>query len=211
LPCNADGDCALGSRCIDGQCAVPGNLCSDASQCVVAGESCVDGICLPACSASAPCPTGYACNLNLGVCDVNPAPCVGSGVSSCQGGTVCVESHCVPPCGSGSSAPACPAGQACINGGCIPDQAARFACKNDGKSGLLANDCSESSICLHHDCYPACGDDGGGCGASVCKQVTVSAGTYAVCATPSTLGSDCDPAAGASCTGGKVCVDGYCK
>jgi len=211
FPCNANGDCALGDTCIDGQCVPQGNLCSDGTQCVVTGESCVNGICLPTCNAAAPCPTGYDCNLTLKVCSVNPAPCVGSGASSCQGGAVCVESHCVPPCSS-TGAQACPSGQLCVNGGCIPDQRAQFDCKNDGKSGVLANDCDNSSICLHHDCYPACDLDGGGCsGSAPCKQVTVIAGTYAVCAAPSTLGSECDPAAGAECTGGASCVDGYCQ
>jgi hypothetical protein len=207
IPCNADGDCSVGSKCVDGACTTQGQLCSDATQCVVSGESCVNGICLPTCSASAPCPTGYACNFSLGVCDVNPGPCVGSGTSSCQGGAVCVESHCVPPCGG----QACPQGQTCVNGGCLPDQRAQFDCDNDGQSGLLANVCDDSSICLHHDCYTECDADGGGCGSSLCKQVTVKAGTYAVCGTASTLGSECDPAAGAGCGDGQVCMDGYCR
>ena len=47
-----------------------------ATQCVAAGESCVDGVCLPTCSASAaPCPTGYACDFNRDVCLVNPSVC----------------------------------------------------------------------------------------------------------------------------------------
>jgi len=211
IPCNASGDCAVGSTCVDGQCTPRDQLCSDATQCVVAGESCVNGVCVPQCSASAPCPTGYDCNLTLGVCDINPAPCEGSGSSSCQGGAICVDSHCVPPCDSGAGAPACAQGQVCVNGGCLPDQRARFTCKNDGESGLLANLCDDSTICLHHDCYPACDADGGGCGNLECKEVTVAAGTYAVCATPSTLGSDCDLAAGAACPGGGTCVNGYCE
>jgi len=211
IPCNADGDCSLGSKCVDGQCTAREQLCSDATQCVAPGEQCANGICVPSCSASVPCPTGYACNLTIGVCDVNPDPCAGSGASSCQGGAVCVESHCVPPCASAEGAPACSSGQACVNGGCIPDQRAHLDCKNDGQSGLLANQCDTSSICLHHDCYLACDADGGGCGSAVCKQVTVTAGTYAVCAAPSTLGSDCDPAAGAACSDGGACVNGYCR
>jgi hypothetical protein len=174
----------------------------------VAGESCVDGFCVPTCNEANPCPTGYACNLTLGVCDINPAPCIGSGTSSCQGGAVCVETHCVPPC---TTASACASGQVCVNGGCIPDQAASFACKNDGKSGLLANECDDASVCLHHDCYPQCDADGGGCTAGTeCKEVTVTAGTYAVCAPSANLGSDCDLAVGAGCPSG-TCVDGYCK
>jgi hypothetical protein len=212
--CNAGGDCAVGSKCIDGQCAAASLLCSDATQCVVSGESCVDGVCVPHCSggsAAVPCPTGYLCNLTLGVCNLNPAFCAGSGSSTCQGGATCVESHCVAPCTVTEAGAICPTGQVCVNGGCIPDESAKFTCKNDGQSGQLANACDTSSVCLHHDCYAACGADGGGCATGSCKNVTVSAGTYAVCGTATTLGSDCDLAVGARCSGTGVCVDGYCR
>jgi hypothetical protein len=211
MACNANGDCSVGGWCIDGQCVVTAQLCSDGSQCAVAGESCVNGLCVPQCSASTPCPAGYGCDFGLGVCDINPDPCTGGGASSCQGGAVCVESHCVPPCGATEAGASCPSGQACVNGGCIPDQKALFSCKNDGASGQLANSCDPASVCVHHDCYTACDGDGGGCPATQCKQVTVRAGTYAICGTPTTLGSDCDFAAGAVCPSSGVCVDGYCK
>jgi hypothetical protein len=104
-----------------------------------------------------------------------------------------------------------------VNGGCIPDEAVSpFKCTNDGQSGAVANTCDPQSICLHHDCYAACGLGDGGSGtcaspSSVCKLVTIETGTYAVCATSSTsLGSDCDPAQGKLCSNGKVCVDGAC-
>ncbi len=213
--CNADSDCtAAGARCIDGACSTQIGLCSDTSQCRVAGEACVDGICEPRCSASTPCPTGYSCDLTRSVCNINPTPCTSSG--SCLGGTVCVEQHCVPPCAAtdGSTA-VCPVGQVCVNKGCIPDQAVTsFACKNDGESDLLANLCGTQEVCLHHDCYAECTSEGGvgNCAASseVCKQVTIETGTYAVCAKPNTLGSDCDRSQGKSCLAGFVCVDGYC-
>jgi hypothetical protein len=211
IACNANGDCFVGASCIDGQCILASQLCSDGSQCATAGDSCVNGICVPQCSTNAPCPTGYACDFGRGVCDVNPDPCVGSGSSTCQGGAVCVESHCVPPCSSAEGGSTCPSGQACVNGGCIPDQKALFSCRNDGASGQLANSCDPASVCVHHDCYTACDGDGGGCPAAECKQVTVHAGTYAVCGTPTTLGSDCDLAAGAACTSPAVCIDGYCR
>jgi hypothetical protein len=210
IACNANGDCSVGAYCVDGQCLPQSQLCSDGSQCAVAGESCVDGFCVPTCSTSAPCPTGFQCNVTLGVCSVNPSPCTGGSTSSCLGGTVCVETHCVPPCSSAEGGAACPSGQVCVNGGCLPDQKATFTCRNDGSSGQLANTCDPSSVCLHHDCYTACDGDGGGCPASQCKQVTVHAGTYAVCGTATTLGSECDLATGSACSSG-TCVDGYCK
>jgi hypothetical protein len=214
VPCNADVDCGgHGARCVDGACAAQVDLCSDGTQCVVAGSSCVDGLCEAACSATAPCPSGYGCDFTRGVCNLDPGACVGAGASTCQGGATCVESHCVPPCSTGGeSGTACAAGQVCVNGGCLPDQAATFACRNDGDQGLLSNDCATGFTCLHHDCYAACDVDAsaGVCGSASCKDVTIETGTYGVCAAPATLGSDCDPAQGKACASG-VCVNGTCE
>jgi hypothetical protein len=210
-PCNADTQCpAAGAKCIDGRCTPQDGLCSDTTQCVVFGEACVDGRCLPRCSLAEPCPAGFSCDFTRGVCGVNPSACSAS--TPCSGGAVCVESHCVGPCVHGDAAPVCPSGEICVNGGCLPDERATFQCKNAGQGGQLANACDPTSICLHGDCYPACEADANACGAGAeCKNVKIAAGTFAVCGTPSNLGSDCDPAAGAYCPGGGVCIDGYCK
>jgi hypothetical protein len=214
-PCNADAQCGGGgARCIDGLCATQSQLCSDGTQCLVAGDACVDGVCLPRCTGSTGAcgAAGYQCDFGRGVCSVNPVVC--SATSDCQGGAVCVESRCVAPCAAPDAGePQCGGGQVCVNGGCIFDQQARFTCQNDGNSGTLANNCDPTSICLHGDCYPACGEDGGGCaGAGVaCKSVTIAKGTFAVCGTATNLGSACDPAVGNYCEGTDVCIDGYCK
>ncbi len=216
-PCNADSDCTVaGSKCIDGQCTSQIHLCSDGSQCNVSGYACVDGVCEAHCSGSNACPNGYSCDFTRGVCNINSGACSGSGTSTCQGGATCVDTHCVSPCSTDDAGPACQSGQVCVNGGCIPDQGASFACANDGQIGQLATTCASTAICLHHDCYTACDVDAGLTGAQcgtgeTCKNVTIETGTYAVCGTSSTLGSDCDPAQGRYCSGGKVCVDGYCQ
>jgi hypothetical protein len=217
-PCNADGDCGgHGARCVDGQCTPQVDLCSDGSQCVVQGSACVDGLCEARCSGTVPCPSGFGCDFTRGVCNLDPGACTGSGTASCQGGAVCVEGHCAPPCAAAEAGAACAAGLVCVNGGCIPDQAAHFACANDGDEGQLANSCLTGFTCLHHDCYPSCNPDAGtGCGTgtaftgTACKNVTIETGTYGVCGTATMLGSDCDPAQGKACASG-VCVDGYCK
>jgi hypothetical protein len=103
-----------------------------------------------------------------------------------------------------------------VNGGCIPDEGAVFTCTNDGQNGQVANSCDPTAICLHHDCYNACGQADGGSGtcadpSAVCKLVTTETGTYAVCATATNLGSDCDPAQGKGCAVGQVCIDGSCR
>lgn len=212
--CNSDPQCgnSLGAKCVDGLCTAQNQLCSDGSQCLVAGDVCVDGLCIPSCGGSAPpCPTGYACDFNRGVCSVNPSACNNS--TQCQGGAVCVEAHCVAPCASADAGPECSTGQVCVNGGCIPDQQAQFTCKNDGSTGSLANTCGPASICLHGDCYPACGADAGACSGAgqACKSVRIPKGTYAVCASATQLGSECDPAVGDYCSNAGVCVNGYCK
>jgi hypothetical protein len=214
-PCNADsecGDAGANARCIDGACVPQSDLCSDGTQCVVSGDSCVDGICTPPCSASAPCAAGFACDFTRHVCSENPRVCAAN--ADCQGGTVCVEGHCAAPCGTSDAAPACPSGQVCVNAGCIPDQSAAFTCFNDGVEGALANLCDPADICLHRDCYVACDltSDANPCPANMaCKDVTVAAGTFAVCGTSTTLGSQCDTAAGRACPAGAECVDGYCE
>ena len=211
VSCNADSTCGGdGALCIDGQCVPQSGLCSDTSQCASPGAACVNGVCLPRCSLEAPsCAQGYECDYNRNVCDVNAAQCSTS--AACQGGSVCVDGRCVTPCTSTEAGSACPSGLVCVNGGCIPDQGVvAFPCVNDGKGGSLANMCGASQTCLHHSCYDNCGTDAGtSCGSGLCKEVKVQAGTYAVCGTTTTLGSDCDPATGALCAGG-VCIDGYC-
>src|ERR1035438_2445064 len=177
--CNSDAQCAttVGAKCIDGLCAAQSQLCSDGTQCLVAGDSCVDGTCVPPCSHAAPfCPTGYQCDFNRSACSVNPGVCASTG--DCQGGAVCVDTHCVAPCSSADAGSQCVAGQVCVNGGCIPDQQARFACRNDGNQGSLANSCDPDSVCLHGDCYPGCDAEGGGCAATgeSCKAVKIAEG-----------------------------------
>jgi hypothetical protein len=219
IACNADTDCSANSFCIDGYCTTQGNLCSDGTQCVVAGDLCVEGRCTTTCNQNNPCATGYSCNFDLvapgvGVCNLNPAPCINNG--GCQGGTVCVESHCAAPCVASDAGLSCPAaGQLCVNGGCIPDEKALFTCTNDGSEGPPANACAAGSICLHHDCYVDCAgaSEGGVACASnqTCKQVKIVKGTYSVCGGATNLGSDCDPQSGLACASAKTCVDDYCR
>jgi hypothetical protein len=223
--CSSDAACAAGSKCLNGNCVVAADQCSDATQCATSGpnpSACVSGVCTPKCTASSDCPTGYSCDSTKGVCTGNPTPC-GAGGQACNGGTTCVDEHCVPPCANNS----CSAGLTCVDGGCIPNQAPQFTCTIEG--GGTSSGCAAGSICLHHSCYIACSDggdagadaaDAGSAGAdscktadkfNVCKQVSTGTGKYSVCGSASNLGTDCDPTQGKACSAGLLCIDGFCR
>lgn len=212
--CSSDSDCSAtaGARCLTGQCVAPADQCADATQCA-ANEQCVQGACTPTCSATQACPTGYACDTAKGVCTGATTSCTSS--SQCTGGdggagTVCVEQHCVDPCGAGGT---CAAGLKCVDGGCTPDQQPVFTCNTDG----VQDSCQQGSICLRHSCYIACDADAGpsACKAAdnfnQCKTVTTSSGPHSVCGSTNNLGTDCDPTQGKACASPLICIDGYCK
>jgi hypothetical protein len=207
--CQSDKDCPTpaGSKCLSGECVAPADQCVDGTQC--AKGQCVQGACTPACDANTPCPTGFSCDTAKGVCTGNPTPCSPTG-ASCAGGTVCVDEHCVEPCGAGGT---CPGGLVCVDGGCTPDEKPVFTCVTDGAQ----DNCQAGSICLRHSCYIACDADAGPDACknadtfNVCKSVTTSSGAHSVCATANNLGTDCDPTQGKGCTDPLVCIDGFCK
>jgi hypothetical protein len=208
---NADcGDGGSGVLCLDGQCVTPANQCTDTTQCPDS-EECVQGGCVPTCSSTMPCPTGYSCTTN-GVCTGNPSPCgTADGGAKCTNDTTCVDQRCVTRCGTGDVA--CADGLVCVDNGCIPDQKPVFVCNTDGVQGK----CDTGSICLHHSCYIACDPEASTSCAkadtfNICKPVTTSSGTHYVCASSSNLGSQCDPTRDVSCpTTTDVCIDGYCR
>lgn len=207
--CKNDNDCKLpvGSRCLTGTCVGPQDQCVDATQCA-ADAQCVQGACTPKCSDTKACPTGYACDTAKGVCTgTNPSPCSSS--AQCKGnGSVCVQEHCVEPCGAGGT---CGIGLKCIDGGCTPDQQPVFTCATDGQQG----ECQQGSICLRHSCYIACNADAGADACknadtfNQCKTVTTASGPHSVCGSTNNLGSECDPTK--SCASPLLCIDGYCK
>jgi hypothetical protein len=206
--CTDGGD--TGTLCLNGQCVAPANQCTDTTQCTNS-EECVQGGCVPVCSSTAPCPTGYACTTN-GVCSGNPAPCgAADGGTACASGTTCVEEHCVTPCMTGDAA--CGSGLVCVDGGCIPDQKPVFTCTTDG----VQDACASGSICLHHSCYIACTPEASNSCATadvfnLCKPVTTSSGTYDVCASNTNLGSQCDPTRNLACASSTdICIDGFCR
>lgn len=210
--CKNDGDCPspAGSRCLTGKCVAPADQCADATQCA-ADSQCVQGACTPKCDPSTACPTGYACDTSKGVCTgPNPNTCSSSAQCTSGKGTVCVQEHCVEPCGAGGT---CGAGLKCVDGGCTPDQQPVFTCSADGTQG----ECQQGSICLRHSCYIGCNPDAGtdACKAAdafnVCKTVTTASGAHSVCGSNNNLGTECDPTQGKSCPSPLVCIDGFCK
>jgi hypothetical protein len=196
--CIVDGDCTAktgaGSLCLGGVCKAPKDLCSDSTQCKGAA-SCVDGRCVPKCSAT--CATGYKCDDKTGLCGrdstATPDPCATDG--SCKSGLVCVA------------------------GSCVVDDRPVFFCDKAGSADGTQDLCATGSVCLHHNCYIACTgpSDTTTCATAdkfnVCKSVTTSSGPHDVCGSSTNLGSECDPTAtpAKTCAVGKVCIDGFCK
>jgi hypothetical protein len=205
--CESDAECAAGASCVDGVCTPAADLCSDRTQCV-AGSLCVNGKCVVGCGAGYSCPDGYLCRFASRLCNIVSRGC--STTADCGGpNVVCVDHACVPrcnvrgPCGDGTGS--------CVNNGCIPSQKIVPQCAGEGVQAA----CGAGQICLHRHCYTACGADGGGVctqpDQDVCKAVTTSAGTFSVCGSTSNLGSECDPTMNKPCSGGQVCLDGFCR
>jgi hypothetical protein len=192
-----------------GVCTAANNQCFDQSQCN-AGDDCVAGKCVPACTSNADCRDGYDCNTVTGVCTVVAQVCTIT--NDCGSATlVCVAGACVPRSTNGQ----------CSNmadvwdeNGCVPNQAAKFTCAVDGSQGS----CNAGSICLHHDCWISCdAPNQNACAQqtvlNTCKSVADNGNTYNVCGTSQNLGSQCGAGTSGNqtCTGGAVCIDGFCK
>jgi len=211
--CDNDTNCASGYICIAGTdnvggvCTPPADQCFDQSQCG-ADEKCVNGKCTLSCISQTDCRDGLACDLTLGICSIVVKTCT---ITNDCGGpdTVCVAGNCVPRSPDGS----CGGGDVWAENGCIPNQGATFTCQLDGQQDV----CLEGSICLHHSCYISCdAPNGTACQAqptlNVCKPVEDGSATYNVCGTDQNLGNECGAGAPvAACSGGKVCIDGFCK
>lgn len=206
--CTQDAQCTqakgAGAKCLNGTCVAAKDQCVDGTQCQN-NYQCVNGVCTPGCSQTKPCPTGYACDTQKGVCTNNPNPCNTS--NDCSNGNVCVQNHCVPPCGGG-----CATGFVCVGGGCIPDQKPQFVCTNEGVQDV----CKMGSICLRHNCYIACDQDASNSCMNadmfkICKSVDTQSGTYSVCGSSSNLGSECDVTKMKNCTNNGICIDGFCR
>jgi hypothetical protein len=208
--CSDDAQCSgfgAGYLCVSGICTAPSDQCSDQTQCP-ASNKCADGKCTTACAANADCPTGYDCNMTLGVCSKPTVPC--SVTNDCGGpDSVCVDGACVPR----SNAGMCPKDHVWVANGCIPTQSATFFCNADGQQ----DSCAAGSVCLHHNCYLSCEAPNPTTSCdnlpsfNVCKEVTTSSGAHKVCGSNQNLGSECDPTLGSVCSGNKACIDGFCK
>jgi Cys-rich repeat protein len=214
--CNADSDCASGQVCIAGSdgkggvCTVAANQCFDQSQCS-SGEDCVSGKCILGCTSDTQCRDGYTCNTTTNVCSTASKPCTVT--NDCGSASlVCVAGACVPR--SGPTGTCTNPGDVWDENGCVPNQAPTFTCQNDG----VQDACNAGSICLHHDCWISCATPNQNACATqsilnTCKPVVDNAATYDVCGTSTSLGGECGAGTtgNMSCSGGDVCVDGYCK
>ena len=112
-------------------------------------------------------------------------------------------------CGSSSE---CTSGKVCVANGCMPDQSPKFTCQGQG----IQDDCNTGSICLNHNCFIGCTLVPDSCtlnevGLNVCKAVETTTGTFHVCGSSTSVGTECDVSIGEACSSGKVCIDGICR
>jgi hypothetical protein len=212
--CDKDAECTslgAGYACIAGPkgggvCMQPADQCFDQSQCDP-GDKCAAGKCTQACTSNSDCRDGFACDTTLGICSKPVNTCTVT--NDCGSATkVCIGGGCVPRATGGT----CAAGDVWDENGCIPNQAATFTCMQDGQQDA----CAAGSICLHHSCWISCDAPNESLCANQptlnsCKPVTSTSGSHDVCGTGQNLGGQCDPTAGKTCSGGKVCIDGFCK
>jgi hypothetical protein len=211
--CDNNSDCTgAGSVCVygptGGVCTAPADQCFDEQQCAT-GDKCVSGVCIVGCTSNADCRDGYACNPTLGVCSNAAKTC--SVTNDCGGPTtVCVGGTCVPRV---SATGTCAnAGDVVVENGCVPNETASFTCTTDGTQG----NCALGSICLHHSCWISCDAPNQAVCSTLsdfpkCKPVMSTSGTHDVCGSSEDLGGECDPTSNQLCSGGGICVDGFCE
>jgi hypothetical protein len=214
--CNSDTECVAskgaGARCLSGTCTAPDDLCNDSTQCRD-NQRCVEGACTATCSANKPCPAGFGCNLEKGVCTENPKACAEGG-SQCSAGETCVQARCVPSCGTNGQ---CGAGLICVNDGCVPDTRPVFSCSVNGEIGNGApGKCAVGSVCLRKSCYISCDPQNVDSCKSAdkfnkCKTVPVAASSVNVCGSDENLGNECNLQENKPCSAGAICIDGFCK
>lgn len=150
--CRSHADCDAEELCIEGRCRDLEDTCKFDRQC--GGNSCVNNICTPTCSASGSdeCASGQLCQglggTENGFCAPNHSECSTS--ADCSDGRSCVDGRCLQDC---SSSPLCGDNEYCGEDGfCRPDWRRRDQCTPE----TVEEDCAADRICLNGECRVAC-------------------------------------------------------
>lgn len=235
-PCEADRDCARGSRCVAGRCEEyprsVGASCDTGVDCLSAfchagscrtpcqdgscrsDEFCQEGACLPR-----PRP-GEACTAPTCLGDAQCTggycrrPCVGADDSPCEPSQFCDASLCTRAQQPGQ---ACSRSRVCLSAHCVEEQ-----CRGSCASGR-DEDCAASESCEVGVCVPrlpsgrGCVRDSqcvsGGCRAGVCSTVACAGADDGPCPTHEFCdGAQCrsQQPAEASCERERMCASGLC-
>ncbi|MCA9537823.1 MAG: hypothetical protein KC620_02980, partial [Myxococcales bacterium] len=220
--CVADGDCAPGEVCLEGQCVVPPDCLADAD--CAPGELCLDGACVVGdCRDDADCAPGLTCVNNscrdlagVGTCDDFNVIDVGDSV---DGTTAGAPSNHGATCGSNAGSPEsvfafAGDGEVCVStqgsaydtvlhiraDNCA-DPAAEVACADD--SADLTGELRTSAITLNADPAVVYFIFVDGFGANSSGDFTLTVTDGACQAAPECV-QDAD------CFAGEVCLDGQC-
>ncbi len=114
--CTADGDCANGQSCVDGQCLTPSSsgetyLCSSDDPCP-AGQFCFNGLCAIGCLSNGDCAADQYCDTEgSGRCvnrEVTTCP-----QSPCESNQDCVDGYCVATATPASCTPSADGNDGC--------------------------------------------------------------------------------------------------
>lgn len=200
-PCTTTTECGTGLECVANACTPTADVCHYQTDCA-SGDVCDDGQCVSSCTTS--CTTGTC---TKGACVTAPTGTACSDDTACTGTSspFCVDGHCAPACGGGSTdsgtdGGACAAGFVCDQGACITDTGPTVECTDSTQcsvSGQTCVDnlckftCTTSTDCTEHDSrFPTCAADG------VCRTAAE--------ATPA-----CKSKFG--CAPGQDCIDNVCQ
>jgi hypothetical protein len=141
--CSADLDC-VGGLCVDG--------CDFSYECG-AGNVCANGACVPGCDDAADCGAGYTCDLDKGICVVDPAnpECSDTiDLPPCPEAQECENGLCVTPCTTNAE---CPAGEICdaTAGHCVDDPSPQPVCGGEVQCTGVGQVCMDDGYC-HYPC-----------------------------------------------------------
>lgn len=195
--CEADGVCAEGLVCAQGQCRPPEETCQFNHECGPGEVVCIDAGCAPTCSSTSPCPNPTLQQCVDGICESVTPPkgqCVLN--EDCGSAAVCIDSSCYSACDDQNP---CDSGLYCDDGACVVDSRPKPFCQDD-------DDCQPGHPCVGGICRTPCDTH------MTCRTFDVQFNFCSdenFCVTTNEATSNCLNSL--DCATGSDCIDGICR